>query len=123
MSEMPDVTDPSSLQIPTDFSFNMPGNLLTTPINLDSVSSGGSTTNLIGDIANSISKATQAFYGTQAQIAQQQAALAVAKAQGNTALLQAQTGLPSTSTLLLGGVALAALYLITKPAPTSTGKK
>ncbi len=77
------------------------------PVNLDFSSVGSALTNL----TKSITDITGAYYGTQQQIAQQQNALAIAKARGVANLTTAQVGLPGTGILLLGGAALLVLLL------------
>lgn len=60
-----------------------------------------------------ISDSINTYYGTKLQIAQQKAAYQQAKAQGANAVATAQSGLPSPTALVIGGVGLLALVILT----------
>jgi hypothetical protein len=58
--------------------------------------------------AQTISDAINTYYGTKLQIAQQQAALRIARAQGVNAVQTARSGLPSPTFLVIGAFGLLA---------------
>ena len=66
------------------------------------------------DLVNGATNAITNVYGSLAKIAQAQAGVQVAKAQGQNAVQVARAGLPSVQMMALGGFALLALVIITR---------
>lgn len=120
-SDSLDFTGPDNASSGFNFSFPDISNLISsvTPNLSSSLMPSASVTpssigSAVSGFANDLTKAITGFYDAETAVNTAKANAAIAKARGQNAVATAQSGLPSPTLLLFGGLGLAALLIISK---------